>query len=300
MPKADRLQAHAIADAKLQDTLTEGFVRELDAALADLNRQIRRLVLSLETKGGRLVSTQANLGRALRLRTEIRQAMTAAGFADLATSSVDESLDKLASSVLKGKSIAAEAARLTPVQVDTLAAYKSLHLADLMELADDSATALQRTLLNGVMGSRNLADLLDDTEAMLLGERARRLKAGRRPTRMSLRQEARTIYDTALGTYGRQVQQIGTTGEPDELFFYSGPADRAMRPFCRERVGKVFARGQISEMTNGQIPNVMLTCGGWNCRHQLVAISDLDAELQQLADTGERLPSVATQVGTTE
>ena len=90
---------------------------------------------------------------------------------------------------------------------------------------------------------------------------------------------ARTIYDTAVSTYSRQVGQIGTTGEPDELFQYVGPDDKATREFCAELIGQVLTREEIEELDNGQLPDVMLTGGGYNCRHQFRRVSALDTEL---------------------
>lgn len=280
MPKASEIQRHAVAEARLQDRLTSRFVQELDRSIALLNRRIRRIVLTLETDAGNLVATKANLGRALQLREEYRAALAAAGYSDLAQAAVDEPLDRLAASALRGRSIANRAARLTVGQIDTLAAFKDLRLAELLELGDDVADALQRATLDGVIGSRGVADLVDDLEDAL----------------DVTKRQARTIYDTSISTFGRAARQIHSTGDPDEQFFYAGPADGAVRPFCRERVGRVFTRQQISQMRNGQLPNVMMTGGGFNCRHQWEPVSDLDEELQDLSETGERLQSIETQL----
>jgi len=45
------------------------------------------------------------------------------------------------------------------------------------------------------------------------------------------------------------------------------------RPFCRERVGKVYSIEEIRAMDNGQGLAVEYFCGGWNCRHRWVAFS---------------------------
>jgi len=44
------------------------------------------------------------------------------------------------------------------------------------------------------------------------------------------------------------------------------------RPFCRERVGKVYSIEEIRAMDNGQGLAVEYFCGGWNCRHRWVAV----------------------------
>ena len=280
LPKAADLQRRALREARLHDSLTADFVRELDRSIRELNRRVRRLVLALETADGQLVSTQANLGRALQIRVEYQAALREAGFLDLAEAAVDEPLDRLAATALRGRSIANRAARLTVGQLDTLVAFKELRLAELLELGDDVADVLQRATLDGVLGSRPVMDLVDDLEDAL----------------DVTRRQARTIYDTSISTFSRSVRMLQATGEPDELFFYAGPADGVLRPFCRERVGKVFTRAQISAMSNGQLPNVLMTGGGYNCRHQWEPVSELDEQLHTLADTGERLGSIETQL----
>ncbi len=53
---------------------------------------------------------------------------------------------------------------------------------------------------------------------------------------------------------------------------YSGPVDKLERPFCRHltSVAKAYTDEQIGKMDNGQLENVKVTRGGWNCRHQWV------------------------------
>ncbi len=58
---------------------------------------------------------------------------------------------------------------------------------------------------------------------------------------------------------------------------YVGPpaSDPVIRPFCeslmeRCKQGETFTRAQIDQMDNHQIPNVLISGGGFNCRHQFV------------------------------
>ena len=95
-----------------------------------------------------------------------------------------------------------------------------------------------------------------------------------------------------MSVYGRQVEAIKSTGKPDELFAYMGPTDSKVRPFCLKHLGKVYTRAELEAMDNGQLPNPFLTGGGYNCRHQPVAISRF-SELRDLHGTGERIPEIA-------
>lgn len=85
----------------------------------------------------------------------------------------------------------------------------------------------------------------------------------------------RTIAETSMTTYYRTLtdqafQKIEKDlPELDQRYRYSGPLDSRNRPFCRhlENVDKAYSRAEIDQMNNGMLPNVFLSCGGWNCRH---------------------------------
>jgi hypothetical protein len=88
------------------------------------------------------------------------------------------------------------------------------------------------------------------------------------------------------------VELLNADGTDDELFVYVGPFDKKNREFCEERVGKVFSRTEIDAMDNGQLPDVFITGGGYNCRHTWKRVSILDDELRALAGTGKRVPEI--------
>src|SRR3990167_2166190 len=257
-----RLKAQVAKEARLIDRIDRRFAEDLEHVLFRLNTQIRKLVRELDTKGGKLVSTHATLGRALRLRTELNAAMDTAGYPALVNQTVARGLDKLAETVLSGRTIAARAAQMTPLNLESLGALKDMRIADLLELGERVSTTLWRTTVDGVLGFRPVPDLVDELAAV---------------TDVSARQ-ARTLHDTAVSTYGRTVDQLDLSGAASERFLYIGPDDDATRPFCQQQLGKVLTRGAIDDLDNGQLPNVMLTAGGYNCRHKWQFIGTLDVE----------------------
>jgi hypothetical protein len=263
------LQQAGARDAVLIDALTHSFAGELAIVLDLLKTKIRALVKKLRTdEGGRIAGTQQNLALAMRLRSDLVKALDDAGFGRMVLRAVDEPLDRLAAQVLRG----GPDVRLGAFDVDALVAMKQIRLADLLQVGEDMAVQLWRVTLDGVVGARPVMDLVEDiSDFMDISER-----------------RARTVYDTLVSTYSRQVGQIGTTGEPDEAFLYVGPDDDKTREFCKSRVDKVFSRAAIEQMDNGQLPNPMLTGGGYNCRHQFKRVSAIDFELLDLMDTGER------------
>lgn len=90
--------------------------------------------------------------------------------------------------------------------------------------------------------------------------------------------QARTLADTSMTTFYRTAADIGyRTIEQDRpaqevRYLYSGPDDKLTRPFCDHliQLAKSYTREEIGRMNNHQLPNVFLTGGGWNCRHQWI------------------------------
>ena len=91
----------------------------------------------------------------------------------------------------------------------------------------------------------------------------------------------RTIADTAMVTYYRTLtDQAFRKIEVDlpelaQRYRYSGPEDQKTRPFCERllQADKDYSREQIAEMDNHQLGNVMITCGGYSCRHQWILLT---------------------------
>lgn len=90
-------------------------------------------------------------------------------------------------------------------------------------------------------------------------------------TSISKAQADRVLTD-ALMTYSRGVHDAKARAHGYKHFLYSGPRDGLNRRFCGARIGKVYTRGQIARMDNGQTADVMHTCGGYRCRHHWRAV----------------------------
>jgi hypothetical protein len=271
MPSPNELARAAVKDAALIDALTDSFADELAIVLDLLKTKLRTLVKELQTdETGRIVSTQQNLALTLRLRADLITALEQAGYTDLALRANDAPLDRIAAQVLIAG--AQDRASIGAFDLDALVAMKEVRFAELFQVGEDIATQLWRVTLDGVVGARPVVDLVEDLSDLM------EISAKR----------ARTVYDTLVSTYSRQVGQLGSTGEPDEAFLYVGPDDEKTRDFCAERVDKVFSRAAIDAMDNGQLPNPMLTGGGYNCRHQFKRVSAIDFALLDLMDTGVR------------
>lgn len=257
--------------AKLDAAITAK-VRQFEEDLADawgvLRKRIVALTNQLEVEQGRVVSTQVNLGVARNAAQQIQAAIEEAGYGAIIEDALNEMGD-LATYQGLGQTRVARVERTTAWSAETLDAFRQLKLDELLDVPATIQRQVERILLRGIIGAQDRAELLTELLEQL---------------ELSLPQ-ARTIYDTALSEFSRIAVTSTATGQPDEAFLYNGPIDALMRPFCAERVGQVFTRRAIDQMDNGQLPNTLITGGGYNCRHTWIPVPT-DDPLAALADQG--------------
>jgi hypothetical protein len=264
---ATALLSNAERTAEVSDTLSARFARELGAVLKTLERRLRGWTDSQPT------SVTAQAARAAMVRQELRDLLERAGFDQLVAES-SASLDRISDLVLRSAegSQAASIPESLSLEIQGLQRLVGL---DLLDQGDEIARQLWRAMVQSVV-----ADTPHDTIVAALADTLDRSEA-----------QIRTLFDTQVSIYTRQVDALQADGEPDEAFLYAGPVDGKIRPFCYERVGKVYTRSQIDRMDNGQLVNCYLTGGGYNCRHTWKAVSKF-SELNDLVGTDERVPEV--------
>jgi hypothetical protein len=261
--------------AVVADDLGRTFAKELQRVQIDLERELRRLLVDAQA-GSRTATALA--ARGLQLRRQLREVLEAAGYDDLATTATTGGLERMAKAIER-MNVAARVAKFTSRDATRIAALKELARLDLLAVGDEVSIALWRSTVQGLYSQRSPNAILDDLAEVLDIEM----------------RHARTLYDTTTSVFGRQVEALKSSGEPDELFAYMGPADSKVRPFCVKHLGKVYSRKEIDALDNGQIPGTFLVGGGYNCRHVWQAISKF-SELVDLHGTGERIPEVADQL----
>jgi len=201
--------------------------------------------------------------------------LTAAGYDDLASGAVVRGLEAvLRSSVARDVlRVATDAVQ----RVEVLEVLRAGHLELLLGEGDVVAKRIYQAVLRGVVTQADRDEILDGIAAALGKADA----------------DVRTLYDTSTSIFTRQAQVLDT--EDDTAFLYAGPIDARLRPFCEDHVGKVYTKDRIAQMDNGQLPNCLLSGGGYNCRHiwqPLSAFSDLRA----YTNTGARAPEFAAQL----
>jgi len=83
-----------------------------------------------------------------------------------------------------------------------------------------------------------------------------------------------TEATTATAGYYRNSNVLLALDNGLDQFIYSGPFGGNIRPFCRDHVGQVKTITEWDEFDNGQLNPVSVYQGGYNCRHDLIAVLD--------------------------
>lgn len=266
----------SVKTAETVDRLGERFAAELAIVLRSMERRLRPLIVDV-AEGSRTAIVKAS--QANKARKAIETALTEAGYPELAERAYGRRLDALVGRVLDSRRLAQQAARLSGAFDARLLALKTLHETDLLEEGDGIARTLWQATIRGVFGARPvdliLQDLFDEIDAS--------------------EAQIRTLYDTSVSIFSRQVEALQAGDDPDAVFAFMGPADKKTRPFCRQHVGKVYTRAEIDTLDNGQIDNVFLTGGGYNCRHTWIEVSKF-SELHDYVGTDKRIPEVEQQL----
>lgn len=275
MSEIDDLIRRAERFHRTGEHLSAVFARELAAVLRDAERQLVRL---LERSEVGAADDALRLVRALAMRDQLRAILRQAGYDRLiaaATSAGAEAFIQQAISEVTREAATA----LLPNAGPMLDALRRIAAVDLLGQGDEAAIALWRALSTRLLTAQpideilaGLADALDKSEAQI-----------------------RSLFDTLMTMYGRQVEAQATEdlGQA-QPFLFVGPVDDVTREWCLNRVGRVFTRAAIDTMDNGQIPNVFLSGGGWNCRHSWIAVES--EALREMAESGERVPEIADEV----
>lgn len=274
MPEDSRLVKAAERTAREADRISAAFARQLSSVLRDAERRIRDWLLISEPPSR---TVQVRASQALAVRNQVRTVLREAGYGALVDVSTGAALDRMAARTLAHRRIAKVAAALAPEASLMLEAMRTIHLQDLLEEGEVIIRAITQAVTRGMLSAQAVSDILTEVAKVLDLSQAR----------------VGTLYDTAVSIFGRQVEALAAGNADETRFLYVGPVDEVTREFCLERVGKVFTRAEIEDMDNGQLSNVFLTGGGYNCRHVFMEVSQF-SELQDLGD--QRVPEVQEQV----
>lgn len=234
--------------ARKADRASAGFARQLSRVWRDAERQYRSLIASASE------STTATIRavQAAALRRQMREVLTESGYDALVETATDTAFEDIAASLLRQRpDLAALVAR------PNIEALKQLHALDLLDEGDAVSRKLWDSVARGLFARKPVDDILADVAEVLDRTDA----------------QIATLYDTSVSIFTRQVELLSAGDDPDTRFIYAGPDDDVTRPFCQAHVGQTHTRAEIEALDNGQLDNVLLTGGGYNCRHVWLEVS---------------------------
>lgn len=259
---------------KALDAITRRQNLAIDSTVAWFERSLRDLVTQAQLRtmaeltrrlkivDGRIAPTAANQQVLREIETVFRAALKRAGY--------DELVEELVGSFGNQFTFFEDTMKLLGEKPVTFGVAEQKFFAAQQESVADT---LQGIVRNAAEAARQRALLtigglgLDELTEILA-----------RQTGKTIAQSA-AIADTAQSTFYRTIAEKGFAriektqpkSRPLSYRLY-GPDDRLNRPFCRKILdaqtkGKSYTREEIDAMDNGQLPNVMLTGGGYRCRH---------------------------------
>lgn len=249
------------------DSLIANFQRELDSIVAGaMARTQARLQGVLGVTNGRVDRTAGN-SRALRaLDRIIREELDRGGFQYLLDELVvqfpgqlpyfKEVLDTLSASM----DTPLPPVDFGPRDLQVLGAQAAVARDGLEAVMEGLAARVKNRVMLSVGGSSFSELVTTLAESMTRGL----------PEVVGLAETATSTYYRVIADRGYQVIEAESPGRLKYKFY--GPYDSLTRPFCKRLLssGKSYTRVEIDHMSNGQIPNVFISGGGWRCRHQWV------------------------------
>lgn len=169
------------------------------------------------------------------------------------------SMAELAAKYLPRLAIAMGSKEPSPLVAAAVATVEAYFTSDIAGVAEGSAEPFVREVLGMAI-----------TEPLSVTDMARKMREGL--TGKAADAVAGRVR-TALQVFDQTVINTQAKGLGFNLWLYTGPDDVVTRPFCDQMVNRVFPTDAIKESDNGQLPNVQMSRGGYNCRHRLRPVS---------------------------
>lgn len=260
-------------------------VAEFEAVIAELAREIEKeLYFSLrqfDTDRGRFNVSYANRERLLAVKQELEDVLGAKGYRQATEGLLDRADDLLDHHQALAKEYG-QHAQFLGGDPEALRILKGAMTAEFAGISEGTAREIGKQLDYMVVSGRSVKEAAGAIRTTLDNK---------------FQRYAKTYAETSLAIYDSAINALSYPQEDGAHYIYVGPLDDLTRPFCRERVGRIFTVAEIRNMDNGQLPDVFLTRGGYNCRHDWLYVPPDDLEIKDaltaLAEESEK-PAVVS------
>jgi energy-converting hydrogenase Eha subunit F len=163
---------------------------------------------------------------------------------------------------------------LKNIQKDTLSTIEKYVLGD--GLQSQVAEPLQQILNQNINSGGKFTGFMEQLKTYIKGNEKVEGRA------LSY---TKTYIMDSLFTYARTFQTAVTSDLGLTWFRYVGGVIESTREFCRERNGNYYTKTEVESWASQEWAGkksgttestIFQFCGGWNCAHQLIAVSELD------------------------
>ena len=252
-------------DRKLKEA-SEQITAAFRESSLDITHTILAPLSALDLRNGNIKSTTANLKKIKS--TQTLAATTIGSAFQIALAEAAELLRGVKAETLAFYSAEAVNA-LTLAQDAALTDAIDVMLLSLSQYRDSLTTSVVLSLAEAIATTPNL----DMVEKRLLGIFFPSSEVGGKSFMTSIE----LASSEATQMLSAQVHKLIAEANSVSKYLYEGPSDSDNRPFCAERVGKIFSTEEVESWNSlnwaGKKPgNVWLNRGGYNCRHHLIAM----------------------------
>lgn len=162
-----------------------------------------------------------------------------------------------------------------------LVALRNMQQASILRYTTDISERVRLSLVQGVLQKMPRKDI----SAMLLRD-------------LSIKPyQVDTLISTSMATYSRSLTLLQLEQNPTQKLIYNGPMDSKTRPVC---IRMLKEGGMTQEQVEAKYPGALRDGGGFNCRHQWVALSPTtqNKDIQQKAKVAyQGMAAKATKKG---
>lgn len=233
-----------------------------DEFIERLGETYTRLTLKLGAELRKLTSTEGLIDVALA-RQQVDRIFLESGYFEEIGNLVNEGYQRVINeSFLQYQELFGENFQFSEVSLSRIQSLKELDISQFEKLTDDAEELITREVINTQFGAISVKDAIEEMTQIIDGKLVR---------------YANTWVNTAIqGVYSESNVMLALDNG-FEQFLYVGVMDQLTRPFCRMYLGETKTMPQWNKLNKdpvraGQPNPVSIYRGGYNCRHQFVAV----------------------------
>ena len=234
------------------DTISDGVIKGLEKSLSKFEKL---LLANSETLKA------ANSAEIALAKENIKRLLVESGYyKEVGVLINDKYAETINSSHDMYKSMYKKSFRFSEKSLNELNITKQLNLDQFNMLADKATTQLTQGIIELQYGTATQSEI------------AQQLISTVENVTATIKAQASTQVNTGLQGFFRQSNVKLADDAGINKYEYVGPDDEITRDFCVAHLGKVRTLEEWDSLSNGQLSPVSTFGGGYNCRHQLVAV----------------------------